>query len=62
SPGKWNDLDVDQNCLSFLEERMFDNSERAGFAGTGQWGLDAGVHQGRWFLYGNLPSAWSKDD
>ncbi|KAJ6523218.1 hypothetical protein DFH09DRAFT_1047292 [Mycena vulgaris] len=62
SPGKWNDLDVDQNCLSFLEERMFENSERAGFAGTGQWGLDAGVHQGRWFPYGNLPSAWSKDD
>ncbi|KAJ7463335.1 hypothetical protein FB451DRAFT_978881, partial [Mycena latifolia] len=60
SPGKWNGLDVDQECLSFLEERMFENSRRAGFAGTGQWGLDAGVHQSHW--YHDLPAAWSLDD
>ncbi|KAJ7486566.1 hypothetical protein FB451DRAFT_1167989 [Mycena latifolia] len=55
SPGKWNGLDVEQECLSFLEERMFENSPC-------WWGLDAGVHQSHWFPYHGLPAAWSLDD
>ncbi|KAJ6478267.1 hypothetical protein C8R45DRAFT_1216466 [Mycena sanguinolenta] len=62
TPGMWDGLDIEQECLGYLEERMFENSARAGMAGTGQWGLDAGVHQGRWFPYAGLPSYWSKDN
>ncbi|KAJ7699257.1 hypothetical protein B0H17DRAFT_1129327 [Mycena rosella] len=59
-PGLWNGLDVDRECLDLLEERMFENSERAGPAGIGQWGLDAGVHQGHRYPY-NVPAPWSLD-
>ncbi|KAJ6481243.1 hypothetical protein C8R47DRAFT_1322273 [Mycena vitilis] len=62
APGMWDGLDIEKECLDFLEERMFENSERAGMAGTGQWGLDAGVHQGHWYPYGGLPWDWSKED
>ncbi|KAJ6489664.1 hypothetical protein C8R47DRAFT_476034, partial [Mycena vitilis] len=62
APGMWDGLDIEKECLDFLEERMFENSERAGMAGTGQWGLDAGVHQGHWYPYRGLPWDWSKED
>ncbi|KAJ7273689.1 hypothetical protein B0H12DRAFT_1001281, partial [Mycena haematopus] len=61
-PGMWDGLDVDQECLNYLEERMFENSERAGMAGSGQWALDAGVHQHHWYPYAGLPREWSQDD
>ncbi|KAJ7870069.1 hypothetical protein B0H14DRAFT_2291431, partial [Mycena olivaceomarginata] len=62
APGMWDGLHVEQECLGYLEERMFENSARAGMGGTGQWGLDSGVHQGHWFPYASLRSYWSKDD
>uniref|UniRef100_A0A8H7XLT6 Uncharacterized protein n=1 Tax=Psilocybe cubensis TaxID=181762 RepID=A0A8H7XLT6_PSICU len=43
--------DVDLECLSFLEEEMFENSLRAGIAGNYQWGLDVGNHQDDWKPY-----------
>ncbi|KAJ7507612.1 hypothetical protein B0H11DRAFT_1635769, partial [Mycena galericulata] len=51
--------DVDRECLSLLEERMFESSDTAGDAGDHQWGLDAGAHQGRWNPYVGLPAGWS---
>ncbi|KAG2094254.1 uncharacterized protein F5147DRAFT_720012 [Suillus discolor] len=42
--------DVDLECLTALEARMFEDSE-AGPAGNQQWGLDAGQHHRRWNMY-----------
>ncbi|OBZ71602.1 hypothetical protein A0H81_08563 [Grifola frondosa] len=52
-------VDVDKECLSLLEERMFTDSVETGRAGNQQWGLDKGTHQNRWNPYVNLPSQWS---
>ncbi|KAG1896522.1 uncharacterized protein F5891DRAFT_1175109 [Suillus fuscotomentosus] len=43
--------DVDLECLTALEARMFEDSEEAGPAGNQQWGLDAGQHHRRWNVY-----------
>ncbi|KAG1881906.1 hypothetical protein C8R48DRAFT_682665 [Suillus tomentosus] len=43
--------DVDLECLTALEARMFEDSEEAGPAGKQQWGLDAGQHHRRWNVY-----------
>ncbi|KAG1828213.1 hypothetical protein EV424DRAFT_1386591 [Suillus variegatus] len=40
--------DVDLECLTALEARIFEDSEEAGPAGNQQWGLDAGQHHRRW--------------
>ncbi|KAG2133699.1 hypothetical protein DEU56DRAFT_888775 [Suillus clintonianus] len=50
--------DVDLECLTALEARMFEDSEEAGPAGNQQWGLDAGQHHRRWNVYLNVPSEW----
>ena len=42
------EADVDRECLASLEEEMFENTERTGPSGNGQWGMDAGYHQGGW--------------
>ena len=55
-------VDVDLESLSAFEERMFENSTRAGPAGNQQWGLDSGCHQGRWYPYDGLPSHWNYGD
>ncbi|KAF9468215.1 hypothetical protein BDZ94DRAFT_1184677 [Collybia nuda] len=55
-------IDVDLECLGALEERMFENSRTAGIAGNQQWGLDAGLHQGKWNPYGGLPGHWNHND
>ncbi|KAJ7760192.1 hypothetical protein B0H14DRAFT_2269338, partial [Mycena olivaceomarginata] len=62
APGMWDGLNIEQEYLGYLEERMFENSAHAGMVSIGQWGSDSGVHQGHWFLYASLPSYWSKDD
>ncbi|KAG1886689.1 hypothetical protein F4604DRAFT_1283752 [Suillus subluteus] len=49
--------DVDLECLTTLEARMFEDSE-AGLAGNRQWGLDAGQHHRRWDVYLNIPTEW----
>jgi hypothetical protein len=54
--------DVDRDCLALLEERMFEDSNRAGVAGNWQWGLDSGPHQDGWNPYIGLPSHWSVGD
>ncbi|PPQ88302.1 hypothetical protein CVT25_012365 [Psilocybe cyanescens] len=54
--------DVDLECLSLLEEEMFENSIRAGVAGNEQWGLDVGNHQDDWIPYGDLPDEWNGGD
>jgi hypothetical protein len=58
----WNDVDVDKESVSMLEECMFEVSKGAGRAGYYQWGLDAGDHQDKWFPYENLPSDWNHRD
>jgi hypothetical protein len=50
--------DVDLECLTALEARMFEDSEEAGPAGNQQWGLDAGHHHRQWNVYFNIPSEW----
>jgi hypothetical protein len=50
--------DVDLECLTTLEARMFEDSEEAGPAGNQQWGLDAGQHHRRWGVYLNIPNEW----
>lgn len=55
-------VDVDLECLSNLEERIFENSFEAGVAGNQQWGLDVGPHQNHWEPYVGLPSSWIHED
>lgn len=55
-------VDVDRECISILEERMFEESAAAGKAGMWQWGLDAGDHQERWNPYAGLPPHWVHED
>ncbi|KAG1884367.1 hypothetical protein F4604DRAFT_1978282 [Suillus subluteus] len=50
--------DVDLECLTTLEARMFEDSEEAGLASNRQWGLDAGQHHRRWDVYFNIPTEW----
>ncbi|KAF8185366.1 hypothetical protein K438DRAFT_1436931, partial [Mycena galopus ATCC 62051] len=54
--------DVDRECLGYFEERLFENSKRAGQAGNHQWGLDAGAHQDRWNPYADIPYEWNHED
>ena len=54
----WQEVDVDRECLTKLEEEMFERSKAAGIAGEYQWGLDAGDHQDTWNPYDGLPSHW----
>ena len=51
-------VDVDLECLSHFERRIFECSEEAGEAGFEQWGLDAGDHQDAWNPYQGLPADW----
>jgi hypothetical protein len=54
--------DVDLECLSVFEQRLFEKSAQSGSAGNYQWGLDAGNHQDGWDPYAGLPSHWNHDD
>ncbi|KAG1851238.1 hypothetical protein C8R48DRAFT_726425 [Suillus tomentosus] len=49
--------DVDLECLTALEARMFEDSEGAGPAGKQQWG-DAGQRHRRWNVYPGIPDEW----
>lgn len=55
-------IDVDVECLSVLEEKLFERSLRAGPAGNQQWGLDVGRHQDGWSPYLGLPLYWIHGD
>lgn len=59
-------IDIDNECLAFLERRMFLRAGEAGpEAGHYQWGRDAGYHQDNWDPYGTLPEdgrSWSSED
>jgi hypothetical protein len=48
--------DVDLECLTTLEARMFGNSEEAGPAGNQQWSLDAGQHHRWWSVSLDIPN------
>ncbi|KAG1889186.1 hypothetical protein F4604DRAFT_1673878 [Suillus subluteus] len=50
--------DVDLECPTTLEVRMFEDSEDAGPAGNQEWGLDAGQHHRWWNVYLNIPTEW----
>ncbi|KAG1765054.1 hypothetical protein EV702DRAFT_1213746, partial [Suillus placidus] len=54
--------DVDLECLSVFEHRLFEKSARSGSAGNYQWGLDAGNHQDDWDPYAGLLSHWNHED
>jgi hypothetical protein len=51
-------VDVDRECVEFLEEEMFENTDRTGASGNEQWGLDVGHHQGGWNPYIDAPKLW----
>lgn len=55
-------VDVDRECISALEEAMFECSIEAGKAGNQQWGLDTGPHKDDWNPYINLPYHWNHGD
>lgn len=55
-------VDVDRECLSRLEERMFERSREAGIAGHFQWGRDAGDHQECWDPYRGIQEEWDHGD
>lgn len=61
-PARLVDVDVEKECLSRLEEEMFEVSARADIAGYHQWGLDAGHHQDNWEPYSSLQWLWNKED
>ncbi|KAG1886968.1 hypothetical protein F4604DRAFT_1494830, partial [Suillus subluteus] len=48
--------DVDLECLSVLEQHLFEKSAQLGSAGNHQWDLNAGNHQHGWDPYAGLPS------
>ncbi|KAG1861457.1 hypothetical protein C8R48DRAFT_711564 [Suillus tomentosus] len=50
--------DIDLECLTALEARMFEDSEEAGPAGNQQRGVDAGQHHRRWNVYLGIPDEW----
>ncbi|KAJ7887841.1 hypothetical protein B0H14DRAFT_2303627, partial [Mycena olivaceomarginata] len=54
--------DVDRECLGYFEERLFEHSQETGQAGNHQWGLDAGLHQGGWNPYRDIPSHWNHNE
>ncbi|KAF8833019.1 hypothetical protein BDN67DRAFT_1073007 [Paxillus ammoniavirescens] len=54
-------VDLDHECVSTFERRLFEDSAAAGAAGCQQWGLDAGTHQEGWNPYKGLPSYWMDD-
>ena len=58
----WQEVDVERECLTKLEEEMFERSRAAGIAGEYQWGLDAGDHQDTWNPYDGLPDYWVHTD
>jgi hypothetical protein len=47
--------DVDTFALAILEERIFDCSSKAGWAGNCQWGLDVGPSEDNWNPYEGGP-------
>ncbi len=50
-------VDVDKECISDFERRIFEFSERSGRAGNRQWGLDVGPCEDvDWFS--NVPTDW----
>ncbi|KAJ3551672.1 hypothetical protein NP233_g13036 [Leucocoprinus birnbaumii] len=48
-------MDIDKEALANLEQLMMDRSQTRGRAGKFQWGLDTGMHQGRWDPYHECP-------
>ncbi|KDR71496.1 hypothetical protein GALMADRAFT_74923, partial [Galerina marginata CBS 339.88] len=62
TPSRLVDVDVECECLYWLEKEMFEVSAQAGIAGFYQWGLDVGHHQDNWDPYSNIPYEWNKDD
>ena len=57
-PSILKEVDVDKECLASLEEEMFERTDRTGISGNGQWGLDAGHHQGGWDPSFGVPASW----
>lgn len=55
-------VDVDQECISSLEYKLFQRSKEAGIASLCQWGLDVGPHQDGWNPYSQVPTEWHIDD
>ena len=44
--------------MEFLEEEMFENTDRTDTSGNEKWGLDVGHHQGGWNPYINALKLW----
>lgn len=53
-------IDVDAECISFLERRMFEVSHRAGKASHYVWGRSLGAHEGDWNPWLNTKESWIK--
>ncbi|KAG1721340.1 hypothetical protein EDB19DRAFT_1599800, partial [Suillus lakei] len=54
--------DIDLECLSAFEQRLFKKSAQSGSTGNFRWGLDAENHQDSWDPYAGLPSHWNHED
>jgi len=52
------DVDVEKECLEYLEEEMFERTDPTRPSGRWQWGLDAGHHQDSWDPSSGGPKAW----
>ena len=57
-PSILGEVDVDKECLEYLEEEMFERTDRTGPSGNWQWGLDAGHHQDGWDPSFGVPKTW----
>ncbi|KAF8976394.1 hypothetical protein BDQ17DRAFT_1267377 [Cyathus striatus] len=51
-------VDVDCECMTIFEQRLFESSIKAGRAGSGIWGLDVGPLQDEWYPYNKVPTYW----
>ncbi|KAF8991834.1 hypothetical protein BDQ17DRAFT_1432814 [Cyathus striatus] len=53
-------IDVDRECVTMFEQRLFESSIEADRAGSGIWGFDVGPLQNEWFPYNEVPAYWQE--
>ncbi|KAF8998163.1 hypothetical protein BDQ17DRAFT_1329008 [Cyathus striatus] len=51
-------IDVDHECMTMFERRLFESSIDASRTGSGISGFDVGPLQNEWFPYNEVPAYW----